>query len=190
MENQTKIAIDLDNVVVATTQAVLNYINARLPISLAIEDIKEYWMEQFLPEQFRWIVSSAFTDKEMWKTIELVAGAKYWINRLFQEGYEIYFATSSLPENLDKKIKHLKRNLDIPNEYIENHTINIHKKQLLNVDIMIDDCLDNLLGKRSYKSICLEYPWNRNKVVENDKFSYAKDWIEIYEIITGKKACG
>ena len=80
---------------------------------------------------------------------------------------------------IDKKIKHLERELDFFEPgYVWRHTINIHKKQLLDLDILIDDCLDNLNGGRRYTSICFTYPWNKNVV--DHSIIRCDSWKEIY----------
>ena len=56
-------------------------------------------------------------------------------------------------------------------------------KSLLKCDVMIDDCLDNLISNICER-ICLDYPWNQSK--EKD-FVYsiyrAKSWKDIVNII-------
>ena len=178
------IGVDIDNVVVNTTEAVLEYINERLPVKLKLSDITTYSIEATLPAQYQWIVEAAFRDKQMWKKVKIIDDAKKYLKKLYKDGHEIYFCTSSLPENLTKKIKHLVRNFDFfDKNYIETHTINIHKKQLLNLDILIDDCFSNLCGSRTYYSLCYSYPWNKTNVLPPD-FSYVKNWDEIYQKIT------
>ena len=185
-----KIGIDLDNVVVATTDAVIEYLNERVPeLNIKIEDIKTYWMEKNLPPGYELLVKEAFESRHMWKKVKLVKDAKKYIKKLYKDGHEIYFVTSSLPSNLDKKIKHLARNLNfLPKEYVWKHTINIHKKQLLNLDVLIDDCYDNLVGDKNYYSICFSYPWNEN--VDISFYKYSKpdwrvwDWAAAYNIIS------
>jgi 5'(3')-deoxyribonucleotidase len=56
----------------------------------------------------------------------------------------------------------------------------MHKKQMLKLDILIDDCLDNFKDAE-YTGICLKYPWNENGDLEN--VIYADDWAEIASII-------
>lgn len=178
-----KIGIDIDNVITNTTETVLQYINARLPgVHLKMGDVKEYWMEKIMPVGYGWIVPQAFSDKEMWKKVYMIDGAAKYIEKLFEEGHEIYFVTSTTPDNIRKKIKYLCRNLRLPDDYIYNHFINIVNKQLLNLDILIDDYLENLTGSRFYFSICLDYPWNRNKA-DSDNFRRAYDWRHIYDIV-------
>ena len=158
-----KIAIDIDNVIVNTTQRVLDYINERIGTNLQIDDIKTYWIENALHEQWRWIVPHAFDDKEMWKGIELIEGAIKTIEALYKEGHEIYFATATTAENFRKKVKYLTRVMPFfPEDYVRKHSISIKVKQLLNVDVLIDDCTDNFTGERLYAAVCLSYAWNED----------------------------
>lgn len=185
------VGIDLDNVVVNTTETVLNYLAERGAPKRAIEDVKEYWLEKSFPPEHALLVKEAFESKYMWKQIQLIDGAYEYIKKLYEDGHEIWFVTSSLPENLDKKIKHLTRNLDfLPSGYVQSHTINIHKKQLLKLDVLVDDCYDNLTSPKDYWSICYRYPWNDKDYKENNEINmdfegviYANNWEEIYQLI-------
>ena len=61
------------------------------------------------------------------------------------------------------------------------HTINIQDKSLLDIDILIDDCLDHLTApNRHYHSIVLDYPWNQVDFTP-PRFARAHNWKEIYE---------
>lgn len=181
--DRIKIAFDLDNVCVNTTECILQYINERLPVNLKMTDITSYSIEAALPEEYKWIVESGFRDKQMWKKVKLLPQCANIIYTLYCEGYDIYFATSSLPENLRKKINHLSRNMQFfPEGYIEKRTININDKYLLNVDILVDDCLDHIANtKRNYWSIVLDYPWNRDRaMIEQPRIIRVTDWNRIY----------
>lgn len=184
-----KIGIDIDNVCVNTTEAMLDYINARLPVNLKPSDITTYSIESALPQQYKWIVESGFRDKEMWKGVKMVDGCAEAIERLYADGHDIYFVTSSLPENLRKKINHLARNIKLPEGFVEKHTINIQDKSLLGIDVLIDDCLWQALPElrdkksdRHYLSIIFDYPWNQTK--EDTAYSArASNWQEAYDVI-------
>lgn len=187
-----RIGVDLDNVVVATTAAVIDYINERVPVNLKMEDIHDYYIEDALPAQYKWIGSAAFTDSLMWKKVKVIPEAVEYLHKLYDEGHEIYFITSSLPSNLHKKIKHLERNLDFfPKNYIKKYTINTNIKQIIRADVLVDDCLQNFVGDREYFGICYKYPWNewrqdRADLIRNlyeNGFCYADNWQEIYKYI-------
>ena len=177
------IGIDLDNIVVNTTESLIIYLNERIPtLNLKMEDLKEYYVENNIPKEYALVVKEAFENKNLWKKVKVIPEARIYIEKLHNDGHNLYFVTSSLPENLYKKINHLSRGLTfLPKNYIHQHTINIHKKQLLNLDVHIDDCLDNLTGKRTYESICLNYPWNDKELSEH--IWRANSWKEIYDIV-------
>ena len=177
------IGFDLDGVVVDSPQQVVNYVNERLGLSLCMNDFKTYSMEDALPDQYKWIIDTAFKDSTMWKKVGLIDGAYEVIKKLWNEGHSIYFVTSSLPQNLKKKIGHLTRNLDFfPKDYVWRHTINTQCKQLIKLDILIDDALFNLTGDKDYYSICMDMPYN-----QTDKpipmFTRAYNWHDIYDSI-------
>lgn len=177
------IGFDLDGVIVDSPQKVCLYINKRLDLNLTMNDFKTYCMEDALPPKYRWIVETAFKDSALWKEVKLIDGAYDIIQRLWGEGHEIYFITSSLPENLKKKIGHLARNLSfMPYDYVWKHTINTQCKQLIKVDVLVDDALHNLTGDRDYFSICMDMPYNQTtEIIPN--FTRVKNWDEIYDRI-------
>lgn len=179
-----RIAFDVDNVICNTAECVINYINERIPtVNLKMEDIKEYWMEKALPEEYRWIVPLAFEQSDMWKNVKMINGARQVIRKLYNEGHEIYFVTATTANNFRKKISFLERNLDFfPEGYVRHNAISLKRKQLLNVDFLIDDCLDNLLGQRTYISLCYDYPWNRNQD-EMPDFKRVYNWIDIWKYL-------
>ena len=179
-----RIGIDLDGTLCSTPEAILEFINERLPVNLKMEDITSYCIEDALPDQYKWIVDMGFRSAEMWKKVKFYDGVAEVVDRLYNEGHELYFVTSSLPQNLRKKINHLARNLHIPKDYVEQHTINIQRKQLLNLDIMIDDALYQLVGDRAYKSICIDKPYNQTDDWLIPDFYRAYNWQDVYKIIT------
>ena len=158
----------------------INYLNERLPIKISIEDVKTYCIENALPDEYKWVVDNGFRDSRFWKKVSLIDGAYDTIKRLYDEGHDIYFVTSSLPSNLKKKIGHLTRSLDFfPADYVWRHTVNIHNKQLLRLDVLCDDALFNLNGDREYYSICMDMPYNQtDELIPN--FTRVKDWSEVY----------
>ena len=62
----------------------------------------------------------------------------------------------------------------------EDHIIFISNKQLLNIDILIEDNEKQLLGG-SYKKILLSSPWNQNFNAEYNGIVRCDSWDEIYK---------
>lgn len=177
------IGIDIDDTICTTSTAVCEWLNERLGTSYSINDITTYSIENMLPPENRLLVSDAFTSKSMWKKLKMITDAAYYIQRMYNEGNEIYFITTTLPENMRKKENFLNSHFTFfPDNYVRKHTIMTSNKQLINCDILIDDNLDNLTGERNYYSICLDYPWNKTDDSRLKRFSRAKNWEDVYHI--------
>jgi len=178
------IGIDIDNTLVTTSAAVLEYINERLGTNFTIEDIKEYYIENLLNPQYQWIVKESFLNKAMWQKVKPIKDAFETVEKLYDDGHTIYFCTSTEPENLRKKIKYISRHTNFSYDFVKNHMINIKDKRLVRLDILIDDYVENLIGDRTYFSLCLDYPWNRF-IGENFTYDFKRvyNWKEIYNEI-------
>lgn len=178
------IGVDIDNTLVTTSAAVLEYINERLGTNFVIEDIKEYYIENLLNSQYRWIVRESFLNKAMWQKVKPIKDAFETIEKLHDAGHEIYFCTSTEPENLRKKIKYISRHTKFSYDFVKSRMINIKDKRLIRLDVLIDDYVENLIGDRTYYSYCLDYPWNR--YIDKEKpnaFKRVYSWEEIYKDI-------
>lgn len=174
------IGVDVDNVLCDTSERVLKYVNERAGTNLHIEDITEYYMENFLPDEYKPLISQAFHDKEMWRNVTLLPNAKECIEKLRQLGHDIYFVTATTFANINKKSSFLRKHF--PQIDIDNKLINIRNKQMLRLDVMIDDYLENLLYDRTYYSIVFDYPWNQTKE-STPMFTRVKDWHEAVQKI-------
>lgn len=180
-----RVAVDVDNVLCNTTVEIINFINERLPdVELKMSDIISYWIEDALPSQYDWIVPLAFEQSSVWKKVKLIDGAAEILEKLYNSGVEVYFATATTAENFKKKIGFLERSFPFfPKGYVKEHAISIKHKQILDVDYLIDDYADNLTGQRRYRSICFDYPWNRELKDNGDTIRRVYNWNMIYDII-------
>lgn len=179
-----KIGIDIDNTICSTTEAVLSFINKKLGLNLQLKNIKQYYIENALPHEYQWIVEFAFQSSEMWKQVKLIENCAAAIQKLYEDGHELYFVTATTAYNFRKKLKFLERSFPfLPKDYIQQNSISIKKKQLLLLDVLIDDCTENLLRPRNYCSICMDYPWNKDFKEDSIDSFRVKNWIDIPSVI-------
>ena len=175
------IGIDIDNVLCTTTKAVLSVYNEDAEDNLKIENIKSYYIENFVKSEFRENFYSYFLNKRVWKRIKLINQCQEYVARLYRDGHTILFVTSTEPENLKKKANWITRNFPYIN--VRKSLFSCPRKQYMSgIDVLVDDAPQNLEGA-SYKGILLDYPWNEYFVTDNKKFFRAKSWEEIYNII-------
>ena len=94
-------------------------------------------------------------------------------------GKKIYFITSTEPQNVAKKARFLQRTF--PFLDIRKRLITTHCKQIIGVDILIDDCIDNVVGA-DYYSILMDYPWNSTAIFDEaayDNIYRVFDWLQV-----------
>ena len=64
----------------------------------------------------------------------------------------------------------------------EKNVIISHNKQIINVDLLVDDFEGNLINGH-YSKILLDYPWNRNINDKEHGILRVHNWKEVYKAV-------
>lgn len=177
-----KIMIDMDDVI--TQGGFLHLINEFLGSSYKIDDFKEFYMQDMLPDKeafFSW-----FVEQNQYDYCEMLPGAKEVIEEL-NKHYDVYIGTSyvfrDIPHEssviLKQKCDYLKKELPFitPFQYIF-----LYDKSILNIDIKIDDKPDNLTN---CERKILFNAWHNNNLTEDELnelgIERVNSWYEIKE---------
>lgn len=175
------IGVDIDNCILSTTEAVLEQHYADTGERLALDDITSYYIENHVSEEYRDDFHLIFLKKEMWKRAKVIPNCVEVIRKLHDKGHQIYFVTSTEAKNVAKKSSFLQRTF--PFLDIRKRLITTHCKQMIKLDILIDDYEMNLKNG-SYFGILVDYPWNRNfDDAAFDKIYRVSNWLEIESMI-------
>lgn len=178
------IMIDIDGVLNTLDATVLEVYNEDSGDSLSPQDITEYHIEKFVLPEYRENFYKYFLDKRVWQRIRVVDGCQTIIQNLWDEGYKIIFVTKTECENLVKKRNWLNRTFPfIGEDNMRKILYSCPIKQYIRADIAIDDGLFNLVGDRTYYSICLDKPYNQTDDDKIPRFFRAYNWDEIYGFI-------
>ncbi len=178
-----KIGIDVDNVVCNTAIAVLEQHYADTGERLTLDDITSYYIENHVSEDFRDDFHLIFLNKEMWKRVKVLPNCVDAIRRLHEQENEIFFVTSTESANVVKKHSFLQRTF--PFLDIRKRLITTHCKQMIKCDLIIDDCIDNVVNA-DYVSILMDYPWNSTAIfdeAEYDNIYRVFDWTQVEPMI-------
>ena len=178
-----KIALDCDNVICNTAESVLQQHYADTGEKLTLDDIMSYYIENYVSDDYKDDFHLIFLKKEMWKRVKVLPHCVEVVKRLHDRGEEIYFVTSTEPQNVAKKARFLQRTFPFLN--IRKCLITTHCKQMIGVDILIDDCIDNVVGA-NYTSILMDYPWNSTAIfdeAEYDNIYRVFDWLQVEPMI-------
>lgn len=180
-----RIGIDIDDTI-TNTQAKIDEIAKEIE-NLEIYDNSKHWFYE------RYNCSLEDDDKFLRKHVEnfmsnasVKDGASLYINKLHDNGYEIYIITA--------RSNHYSENVpDITKEYLDKNNI-IYDKLLLNchdkakackdynIDIMIDDSIEHIsdIENIGIKTIVMDNEYN-----QDIGSLRAHTWKDVYEIITG-----
>ena len=175
------IALDVDNVITNTAACVLEQHYTDTGEKLNLDDIKGYYIENYVGDDYKDDFHLIFFKKEMWKRVQVLPHCIDVVKRLYDKGNEIWFVTSTEPQNVAKKARFLQRTF--PFLDIRKRLITTHCKQMINVDILIDDYEMNLVDG-SYFGILMNYPWNSNfDDASDDKIYRVFNWLQVEPMI-------
>lgn len=180
---QLTIMVDIDGILNTLDTTVLEVYNEDSGDNLRPEDVTEYHIEKFVKSEYRENFKNYFLDKRVWQRIKVVKYACEVLNKLWDEGYNLIFVTKTECENMVKKRNWLNRNFPfMGTDNIRKRLYSAPKKQLIRADIAIDDGLFNLIGDRTYYSICFDKPYNQtNELIPC--FTRVYDWLGVYTAV-------
>ena len=177
------IGVDIDNCILSTTEAVLAQHYADTGERLTLDDITSYYIENHVSEEYRDDFYLVFLKKEMWKRAKVIPNCVEVIKRLHNQGHQIYFVTSTEAKNVAKKSSFLRKTF--PFLDIRKRLITTHCKQMIKCDLLIDDCIDNVINA-DYVSVLLDYPWNSTAIFDDasdDKIYRVFNWTQVEPMI-------
>lgn len=174
------IGIDFDNVLFPTTEMAINFYNMTFHTNLSMSNIKTYSFHECLDNNIADKIISFFNEKVLYDHLKPIDKSIQVVKTLVDMGHRVVIATATDSKNLCWKEELIEKFFPfIP----KNNVIKIHQKELLKLDVLIDDCLDHLTSNITER-ICFDYPWNQNK---NKDFVYdiyrIHSWDEVLNII-------
>ena len=138
--------VDMDDVIV--TNYFLAYINKYMNTNYVEADFNDFYMQKVIPENLRRDFFEYFLSNDIYKYAIISENAKEVLEEL-NEKYNLFIGTSYIfPEAIDKSGIVLKQKHEflIDNfPYLNPHNFILgSNKEVLNMDIKIDDKIDNL----------------------------------------------
>lgn len=169
-----KVALDLDGVIWDLVRPWVKYYNRLYKDNVLYENIKEYDLSKSLTKASYDEIKDLLNNKFFWNLVFPFEYSKEYLYKLNNK-YDLYIATATNYKLVEIKTERFL--MFFP--FIDRHQIIcIHNKSLLDVDWLVDDCIDNL-KEGNFNKIILDAPYNRNC----KEFIRAKNLKEVYNII-------
>lgn len=146
--NKLKVGIDVDDVMLENNAFALRY----LGLNNSVEEFTE-WNAPIVQQ-----IRHLYKDPEYVNQQPVVAGAKEFLASLLKIGCEVFFVTSVPAEVATTRIQALREKFP---EVSEQNILICSRKDIVNVDILIDDAPHNILNSIAKWTILIRKPWNR-----------------------------
>lgn len=174
-----RIGIDLDNTL-NDQVAAASKIYEQETGNCIYDFITKYGFDECLPEDTARRMHSIVNDPVIYRHVTAIDGAQNAVNKLIDNGHVVYIATAGSPFTFSAKGDWINTNFPRINR---DNIIHINHKGLLNLDVLIDDCAQNLIDGKIYSRIIFDAPWNRD--IHDDVFGIHRmtHWNEIHKII-------
>lgn len=181
-----KIGIDLDCVLNNLVDIWIKILNEKHGLNIQYNDVKQWDMQYTYPTLSHDQVYEPLYMSELWNQLSIQPYSKISLRQLMNSGHQIYIVTNTHYTNTEVKMRWLFKQFP----FIKwNQIIITSNKQLLKLDILIDDYEKNLIGG-DYIRILFDCPWNRD--VDDKKYELIrtfgwKNTNKTINIIAGKR---
>lgn len=172
------ILIDCDDTIWNLLEAWVSVLNDRYDKNVIYSTVSNWDMSLAYPDLTKQQIYEPLCEETLWQLVKPKFDAIKYIPKLYEEGHEIYFVTSTDYRNIQYKVKMIEDYFpDIP---IQN-LITTYHKELIKGDILIDDYINNF--KDRDKGIIFTTSYNKDIDEKNYGLYRCDDWEAIYNYI-------
>lgn len=175
------IGLDFDGVMNCMLETWLEWLNTRHGLAVKFKDVKNWELEKCYTTLTKDELYAPLHFADFWSEVKIQENAPEVIERLIQEGHQVYVITSTHYDILSAKFKNclLKHFPFIKKENI----IITYNKSLINCDLLLDDAEHNLVNFHGIKVI-FDAPYNKNASIADFRVT---SWEDFYELISELK---
>ena len=158
----------------------VEYLNEQYGLNADFQNSKEFDMQKLFPSLKPDEVYAPLWERELWKKVTPKPDAVEYLERLMNEGHEVYIVTASALGTIAMKTEEV---LYKYFPYIkEQQVITTWNKQLIQGDVLVDDGVHNLEGG-DFEKILFDAPYNREYHEGAHGMFRAHNWEEVYRLI-------
>lgn len=169
------IGIDCDEVICHTIDKLINRAKTCYDIDIKLEDLTDFKLEKILPRGDD--IKKLFLEPKFYENLELKKGAYDVIQRLINDGEDVFVVTAIPTHCVPERAKWFKEKLPYMNH---DNIMYCTRKDKVYAKVLLDDALHNLDASVVEYPILFERPWNLSG---RDRYVTVYSWEEFYEVI-------
>lgn len=180
--NAPVIGIDLDDVLWDLLEAWINRYDEITDDNVKPSDIKSWDVSKYINKGSKEMLFYILEQSDFWETVNPRPESQKYLKQLIDDGYDVVIITASHYKTLNHKMS---RFFDLFPFIEKEQVIVAHRKQMIDIDLLIDDNPENLRDS-SYIKVLFDTPhneWLNEKEIGAIRLS---NWKEIYEYIVEK----
>lgn len=174
------VLVDMDDTIENLLEAWCKYLNDKYLLDVSTNDITNWNVASFFPTLTEDEVLEPLRLEDFWLTVRPRTDAMKYIQKIFDDGDEIYIVTASDYRTIKSKFD------NIIKRYFPcitwDHMIITSKKQMVVGDVLVDDGVHNLEGG-CYAKILMTAPHNKIYDAEANGMIRVVSWEEAYDAI-------
>lgn len=174
------IICDCDNILNNHQETVVNLFNERYGSNYTLNDFNTYDIMNSLPMNDAVYMKEMYAEYGLYDIIKPIHAAQIALEKFINNGHQVYIATDHPPITYGEKVAWIKKYFPFIDDA---HIICIKHKWMLKADIMIEDCVENLLAKPFYDRILMDYPWNRHVRDYSYNIHRCTNWEQITDVV-------
>lgn len=175
-----KILVDMDDTIIDLLDAWIQYLNKKYDLSVDPTEVTDWDISNFFPTLSKEEVYEPLALEEFWKLVHPKYDAMAYIQKLHDDGHDIYVVTASDYRTIKVKFDWLIKRYFPCISW--NHMIIASQKSMILGDILIDDGVHNLEDGH-YQKVLMTAPHNMGYDAEAHGMKRANSWAEAYEYI-------
>lgn len=172
------ILVDADDTIEGLLKAWLGVLNWKYHTNVKYEDAVVWDIEKLFPQLTDEQIYRPLLRNEFWGLVDPIEGAVENLQKIYDDGHDIYIVTASHYQSLQGKMERL---IFRYFPFIDwEHVIITSHKQLIHGDILVDDAPHNLVGG-AYRKLLMTAPHNKSYDAEANGMTRVNTWDEIYK---------
>jgi guanylate kinase len=175
------IGIDFDGTINRMLETWLDWLNKKYNKHVSFNEVKDWELANYYPTLTKAELFEPLNTPEFWDEVKIYEDAPEVIERLIDEGDQVYIVTSSHYKFVAEK---LKRCLFTHLPFLTKENVIItYNKSLIRCDLLLDDAEHNLVNFQGIK-VVFDAPYNKNTSVADFRVC---SWKDFYELISELK---